>query len=283
MREKQHTHASVVAFVALAAILSWTCWLPLVLLYPAPSTGERSGAVALQQLLGGYGPSLAALLMALFDGRGELRRLLARLRRRRAWTLPPGALLLPFALLVPALFAYALQGGRLASLPWKNVLPTLVLSIFVSGLGEELGWRGYLLPRLQAQFGPLAASVAIGLIWAGWHLPVYLWSATQAGAALLIEYALYTLILTAFSIVFTRVYNCTGGKLWPVVLLHAAVTATGNSILVALSPGQAGTWTPYLVYVLSACGVAAWIALGEQRGVRRSTTPGKMPSTPTAV
>jgi len=260
MPEETQGRVSVAAFFVIAYILSWTCWIPLVLLYPPPSAGgpETSIAVLAQQVLGNTGPALAALFMlALFGKRGELCDLLGRLRPRRTglcWTLT--ALLLPLGVLLPAVLAYVLLGGRLAGLQWGAIAPTFLLSILVSGLGEELGWRGYALPRLQASHGPLRASVIVGVLWAVWHLPVFLWTATSNGFWLLAEYILYALILVAYSVLFTWVYDAAQGGLWPVVLLHAAVTATGNSILSALSPGRAGTWVPYLAYVLSACGAA---------------------------
>jgi membrane protease YdiL (CAAX protease family) len=137
----------------------------------------------------------------------------------------------------------------------------------VSGLGEELGWRGYALPRLQAQLGPRTASAVVGVLWAGWHLPVFLWASPLSGFRLLAEFTLYALILVAYSFFLTRAYNATGGSLWAAVLMHAAITATLNTLLVPLSPGQAGSWVAYLAAALSACGAAAWAAV---RPVARS-------------
>ena len=269
MPENTTNRASVTAFFAVTYILSWTCWLPLVLLYPPPSAtppGSPSDpSILVQQILGNVGPSLAALLMlVLFGKRRDFKAFLARLRPRRAHLGWYGAVLLvPLGVLLPGLLAYTLLGGRLAALPWAKVLPAFVFALFISGLGEELGWRGYALPRLQANTNPraakpLAPSATLGLLWAGWHLPVFCWASTQRGVWLVVEFALYVLLLTAFSVVFTWVYHATKGSLWPVVLLHAALTATYNQILVALSPGRAGTWVPYLVSVLSACGAALW-------------------------
>ena len=277
MPEKAQGRASITAFVAIAYILSWTCWIPLALLYPPPSAtapgGSPDPSIVVQQILGNYGPSLAALIMlALFGKRRDLLALLARLRPRRAHLGWYGiVLLVPLVVLLPGLLAYALLGGTLSALPWADVLPAFLLAILVSGLGEELGWRGYALPRLQAGAGPLAPSVILGLLWAGWHLPVFCWASTETGAWLVVEFALYALLLTAFSVVFTWVYRATNASLWPVVLLHAALTATFNQILVALSPGRAGTWVPYLVSVLAACGAALWCL------ARLAAQPGQRP------
>jgi membrane protease YdiL (CAAX protease family) len=274
MPEKAQRRASVAAFFAITYILSWTCWIPLALLYPPPAAGApgTSAGVLVQAILGNYGPTVAALLMlTLFGKRRELKDLLSRLRPRRVnLSLLLSLPLLPLGVLLPAVLAYALAGGRLADLQWGVLLPSFLLSILVSGLGEELGWRGYALPRLQARHGALGASALLGLVWALWHLPAFVWTATTTGAGLLAEYALYALVLVAYSIILTRVYDAARGSLWPVVLLHAAITATGNNILGALSPGRAGAWMAYLVYVLSACGMALLTLLCKMLASPRS-------------
>ena len=103
----------------------------------------------------------------------------------------------------------------------------------------------------------------------------------MTGVGLLAEYILYTLILVAYSVVLSRVYNRAQGRLWPVVLLHAAITATGNTVLVALSPGRAGTWVPYIVYLLAASAAAAgMVHLTGTRGLPKMRLVERTPSTP---
>ena len=279
---------SAAAFFALAYLISWACWIPAVLLgRPASAAsaglGQASPLVALLQILGNYGPTLAAvLLLALSGRRGDLKGLLVHLRPRRIgvrWVAI--VLLLPLSALLPGLIVYALLGGTVAGTDLIALLPMFLVSVLISGLGEELGWRGYALPRLQRRNGPLAASVIVGVLWAVWHLPVLYSASAQSGVLFALEFVLYSLIVVAFSIILTWVYNATDRSLWMVVLMHAALTAAGNTIMVAIAPAKVGTWVPYTVSVLSACGAAILIttlsrtrSLAAQRAGYRSTRRG---------
>jgi len=104
-------------------------------------------------------------------------------------------------------------------------MPLLGVAVFLafsivpgSALGEEIGWRGYALPRLQAGRSALGASLILGVIWALWHLPLWL---TGAPGRTPILYAAFVVSVIALSVILTWVYNSTGGSLLMVVLLHA--------------------------------------------------------------
>ena len=181
------------------------------------------------------GPALAALGVTAYESGGAgLRALLAQLLR---WRVRPlwyavalgGPLLLTLALVV----LYRATGGVLpASVPLPLPLPLLVLVAFVyvglfhGGLDEELGWRGYALPHLQARYGALTASLILGLFWACWHLPAWFVSdSTQAG----LSFPVFLVSVVATSIIFTWLYNSTGGSLLLIILLHTSfdVCTTG--------------------------------------------------------
>ena len=114
------------------------------------------------------------------DGRrAGLRELLAgwcALARRPVW-LAVSLLLLP-ATMLGAIVLYSRIHGTASPLLFRDTWATLpvhfVYTLLLCGpLGEEPGWRGFALPRLQARHGPLAASFWLGLLWAGWHLPLW--------------------------------------------------------------------------------------------------------------
>jgi uncharacterized protein len=158
------------AFFVLAYALSWWPYVVHVL------TG--SGPTILS-----CGPFLAAVaVLSLTTGRRGLKALFRSMIQWRVgarwWAL---AILTP--LLLPFL-ATALNVALGAPMPtgdefgtWTNVLPTALLILLVPLIGgawEEPGWRGYALPRLLENRSALGASLVLGVLWAGWHLPVYL-------------------------------------------------------------------------------------------------------------
>jgi membrane protease YdiL (CAAX protease family) len=257
---------STVAFFALTYLITWALWIPFVILAPSSSaigsnSGLRGSPLMLLQVLGNFGPTFAAILLLMFSGnRGELRDLFGRLRPHRSgliWYV--AVLLLPIGILLPGLLVYALLGGNTANFSIMGLLSLFVAAIFVSGLGEEMGWRGYALSRLQMTRSPFMSSLIIGLVWGLWHLPVIYWASSQTGVLFLIEFVLYMLLLTAFSVVFTWVYNATNRSLWMVVLMHAAFTGGGNTIAAFVQPAMEGSWIPYIVNVLSAVIVAVLV------------------------
>ncbi len=253
---------SAATFFVLAFVLSWAWWIPFAILAPPPEDildgGGGNSPVLLLQVLGNFGPSAAALVLLVRSGqRRERRSLLKRLRPHRASPMLYAlVLVLPFVTLLPGLL-YASRVADVSDFGLGGLLPALLTGFLISGPGEELGWRGYALPRLQATFDPLAASLVIGVVWGVWHLPIWLWRAASGGAAFVAEFALFVVFITAFAVVFTWVYNHTGASLWMVVVLHAAVTASGNSVSVALGPAEIGTWVPMLLMTVSACIAAA--------------------------
>jgi membrane protease YdiL (CAAX protease family) len=124
------------------------------------------------------------------------------------------------ATILPAVLA-SFQAPAVSSLP---AYPTsFTVSLLIDGpLGEEPGWRGFALPRLQQLQGPLIGSPILGILWAFWHLP-YFWMpewGTPKGSALDIVWFLLADI--ALTIIYTWVFNNTKGSLLIIILVHAS-------------------------------------------------------------
>jgi CAAX protease family protein len=172
-------------------------------------------------LLGSLVPStVGVVFVALIRGRSGVRTLLGRLLRARIgvrWYLA-------IALAIPALCAVwvsTLLGGPtpvvVATIP--AVVVSFLFSIFPgSAVGEELGWRGFALPRLQARYSALAASLIVGAAWGIYHFPLFLLGSPTRPLALFLPFAIGSVIMSIF---YTWMYNGTGGSLLIVVLLHA--------------------------------------------------------------
>jgi membrane protease YdiL (CAAX protease family) len=108
-------------------------------------------------------------------------------------------------------------------------LITLIVNLFIGGiLGEEPGWRGFALPRLQARFGALTGSIILALFWSLWHLPLIV---TPGGATWTGSIALYIVLNVALTVVHTWVFNGTRSSLLSVMLLHAAINTSARLIL----------------------------------------------------
>ncbi|EJR53976.1 hypothetical protein IIM_02233 [Bacillus cereus VD107] len=108
-------------------------------------------------------------------------------------------------------------------------LISFVATFFLGGpLPEEIGWRGFALPRLQSKFGPLKATLLLSVLWAFWHLPHFLTVAQRGGpgsdlSILYIHLPIFILLCLPISIILTWVYNCHRGNLFIVMLVHASV------------------------------------------------------------
>ena len=127
-----------------------------------------------------------------------------------------------------------------------NFLPNLgvgalLLWIFTFGFGEEIGWRGYALPRLQKDRSALSATLILAVFWALWHLPQFFY---LFDTAILVGWFFG---LTAGAIVFTWLYNSAEGSILMVALWHGAfnfITASkaGEGVLAAVLSTLVMVW-----------------------------------------
>jgi len=225
---KRRKHA-VWLFYVLALVISWIGWAPQVAASRgvAPFTHPVFG---LGYLLAGLGPALAAVIVVAWsEGRAGLKRLLAPLW---AWRVEPGwylvALLGPVVLFACATLVDSARAGRFIGwilvAPWYGVLLTLLTSL-LSNVWEEIGWRGFALPRLQATYTSLMAALIVGVGWAIWHLPLSWIQGHPFGREPLLAWALGIL---AESVLYAWLYNRTGGSLLIVALFHAAINTVGG-------------------------------------------------------
>jgi uncharacterized protein len=211
----------IITFFVLTYVLTWAIESPLVFL--TDSVTRIQGLIL--TILSANVPSVVAIgLTAMVFGRGALRKLLGRLliwRVNPLWYL--GVVLGPVALVGGMVALNTLLGGPALSLgmPLLGAAIFFGFSIFPgSAMGEEIGWRGYALPRLQSRMSALSASLILAPIWGLWHLPLWL---TGAPGRTPLIYAGFVLSAFALSVLLTWVYNSTGGSLLLVVLLHATI------------------------------------------------------------
>ncbi|MEO8451957.1 MAG: CPBP family intramembrane glutamic endopeptidase [Gemmatimonadota bacterium] len=203
-------------------------WITVGLFLVVPSVMESIAGPMTQRnpffFLAVYAPMLTALLLtARLEGRAGLRDLLGRAgkwRVRWVWYLVP-------LVLIPIIDIGSDQVRVLVThtptqVPWSywpHAFLAAPLALFTDAgpLGEELGWRGFALPRLLRRFSPLAASLILGVIWSLWHLPAFFLSQlSQAKLSL----PIFIVAGMSLSVLMTWVYQHTGSVLVAGILMH---------------------------------------------------------------
>jgi len=217
-------------FFLMAYAFSWIISIPYVL----SAWGILKGNFTFMFILKPFvGPTLAAIIMTgITEGKAGLLRLRNRLKQRRAgwqWYL--------FILLgIPALLLLGIiiQPGTLAS--FQGLTPALLVSypvyfiivFFGVALPEEIGWRGFALPRMQPRYGPLWGTLLLGVLWCFWHLLYFLTPDHGGGpgtsfATFLTNFSIFFVMVVAIAIIFTWVFNHTRGSIFISNLAHAAI------------------------------------------------------------
>ena len=264
----------LVSFFVMAYTFTWlAAWMPLVL------SEDGAGLLPYRWPLGLYvtiaiasfvGPFLSAFIMTgITEGREGVGRLLRHLVLWRVglrWYLFAliglAAIMVLGVIFLPRAFA-SFQG--IAALA---PLPSLVLFVYVfflgGPLGEEPGWRGFALPRLQRRYGPLVGSLILGTIWAFWHLPLF-WAPAWNLPPTILNIVMFVVAAIAFTIVMTWVFNNTRGSLFMAVLVHTSfdtVLAILNRLFPVPIVNDYGSNVPILIGL----GVLALVLVALTRG-----------------
>jgi membrane protease YdiL (CAAX protease family) len=209
-------------------------------------------------LIPGATPTLSAILVcAALGGWGEIRRLLSGwFRFQLGWRWYLAALAFVLGPLLFAL-AYIALGHPPRGLAPGTTLASLAGSLLMTGfgapLGEEAGWRGFALPRLQQRHNALVSSVLLGLLWAFWHIPFYI---DPEMAADHIPFGIFIAICIVLSILFTWIYNNTRGSLVGPMLAHFCFNVTGSLIA-----GRLGLVPPLVIYIAGGVMLTTWALL----------------------
>ena len=171
-------------------------------------------------LLALFGPCVAAMVV-LYASRGwaGLAQLGSKFRLSRAlvvWCIV--AALLPLILLLPIWLLHSWLWGAIRFEVAALSLLSLVLAVLI--VGEEVGWRGFLLPYLMQHYAPLTSSLIVGVVWALWHLPNFLLPNYPHYG---LPFSGFVVLALAFSVLFTWFYINTRGSLVVAVIFHAAL------------------------------------------------------------
>lgn len=225
-------------YVVLCYLFSWAF---LLLSYRILLNAEEGTFpwLALIGLPGAYGPSLIAILMVkLTEEKGAVKVLLKKLLLwKAAWRWYLLILLIPVLLETAAVIFSQSFGFALGTFEYKRALtvyfPYVLIALPFGPMGEELGWRGYLLPKLLEKHNPLTASMILGFIWTFWHVASF----SFPGAAIpsIFNVTSFTILLylaTLFgeTLLITYIYLKTQGSVLLAILFHAVFNASSNIV-----------------------------------------------------
>jgi uncharacterized protein len=255
----------------------WTLYFTVVAVsIPAGSLPGRTLI-----LLGAYSPGIVALaLTARAEGTAGVRALLGRVVQ---WDVAAKWYVFAVSYMAAIKLAAALiHRGIAGAWPRFGADPLFLIPLAIAfstpfQAGEEIGWRGYALPRMATRVGLARASVLLGLIWAVWHLPQFF---IRDGDSYGQSFWVFVLQVTALTVAMAWLYAQTSGSLLPVMVMHAAVNNSSGIVPSAVPDGtsmfglsaSSTTLVGWLTVALLWIG-AAWFLARMPRGTNRLTPP----------
>jgi len=219
----------LLTYFGLAYLISWTIWLPLY--------GHIFGLTYLptwpfHHALGGLGPLIASFLTTwIFLRKNGLKNIIVKCFQIKPLIYLTVALLSPFILaFFSLLISYFIDNSpidlhdplRTKEFPQFSFLTFFLYNLIFFGLGEEVGWRGFALPRLQNKLNALTASIILTVFWAIWHLPLFFYRLgyTTMGTAGICG---WVFSLLTGSILLTWLYNSSRGSILICAIFHSTI------------------------------------------------------------
>ncbi len=224
-----------VMFAGIACFISWMIWTPLVL---NAQFQTKLPELPAHHYWGALGPILAAFLTSFALGAESWASFRSRLFRFRVkWIWYIAAAGLPVAVAGLAAVILAVKGKGLPDpgdlflsneFPAVGIAGAIAFQIFTFGLGEEAGWRGFLLPRLQSRWSAAKATLVLTAVWAVWHIPAFFYRPGYASmnAAMIIGWV--ASLLTG-SVYLTWIFNSTRGSVPAAAVFHGIIDVVFTS------------------------------------------------------
>jgi len=218
----------IITFISFSYGISWLIWLPNVVCHNFNVGWQHSNWL---HLLGGLGPLFGALITTfIFDKKIGLKKYF----QNKLFSLPKPIWLIigigmPLLFFLIPYFYFGISKaewlnfsvlGLNSKLPFSNPVAIWLLWCFTYGLGEEGGWRGFLLHEFSQKYSVRLSTIIVSFIWATWHLPVFFYDKdlSQMGVGGIIG---WTVGLMFGSLLLGWLLVQSGWKLWPVILWHA--------------------------------------------------------------
>ncbi|HOV10424.1 MAG TPA: type II CAAX endopeptidase family protein [Bacteroidales bacterium] len=219
----------LITFFGLAYLISWTIWFPLY--------GHIFGFTGLPTLpyhhgLGGLGPLIASFLTTMIYGKQDgLKMLLKKCLQLKPFIYLTIALLSPFILaFIATVINYFVDdtpvnlSGLLTckEFPQFSLLTFFIYNLVFFGFGEEVGWRGFALPRFQNKFNALTSSIILTIFWAVWHWPLFFYRPGYISMDLAGIFG-WTFSLLTGSVLLTWLFNSSKASILICAVFHSTV------------------------------------------------------------
>jgi hypothetical protein len=245
-------------FLGLTLVFSYfVFWGPLAL-FEIPTISfvsdvkGPSWAIALF-LVGGFVPSLLAIFLTWKkEGTAGLRHLGRRIVQVNiGWRWYLAAVLVVILATMGQLVIISLMGQAFDMTLFVAQLGSFLPLLILGPLSEEIGWRGYALGRLQTRWNALTSSLIVGLVWALWHLPLFMMVGTSYHESA-IPFVGFLVGMMAVSVLFTWLHNNTAGSIWTAIFFHWLYTYSGQVVASGVTRSVLYNWLEYVPYIIIA-------------------------------
>ncbi len=252
----------LITFYTLAFVLSWSGWIPQTL----HARGVLPVDSPIFALLGGAGPTLAAVITLLaLNQAHSIRNLFSPLFRfgapLRWYVFTFGFWWIIAAVALGLATMLGQTSPALDQVSWIS-LPAVWVAMLLSNVWEEIGWRGFALPRLREKLSDLQAALVMGVVWSAWHLPLLLNPASPMSSLPWYGEIIFSVSLT---VIYTWLWLNTGHSLFFVSVFHAMSNTIAFTLL------EAGAFTSTYAFVVGGTTLVALIIAGFMG--RRVVTP----------
>lgn len=237
------TRNPLFSFFFLSYLISWILWIPL--LYGHFKFGwtnwegdSWTNYKTMLGILGSFGPAISAIIMTyLIDGSNGVKLLLKRVIQ---WRINILWWLIGFYLwwLICSLFAIILNfkpiqditlGFVISLINLPVIIFVLQLPLLAGMFGEELGWRGFALPKLLDKFNPIVSSLILALPWIFWHAPLALFQDWRGNIPIENFLFKYILLIVPLALIFTWFFQKTKGSILLAIIFHRSFNITFNA------------------------------------------------------
>ena len=294
LKKENFEPRNLVGFFAFAFCWTWLYWSLFIFQIIKLPPGIGTPNVNLKDILiyapivvfSPYGPTFAAFILTyLIEGKEATQTLW-----RKCWNknVPYKWLLITF-LWYPAInLLYRLLSAIIYNIPQPQlpsnpliILIPFIASIINGGLSEEVGWRGYALPRLQSRFNATQSSLILGFMEGLWHVPLVFWIGDPRYGMSITLLIIWQMIATFYR---TWIYNNTNGSIFTAIMFHA----TGNTAGYAITYNPANiNWlpnskfvTPFIIITNIAIITALILGYGTKTMTRKTTVNNTQTKTP---